>query len=49
MRTIQIVLNAILSKNIFEYILVDTDLKVLESSSGVSRYQGNNQTRVMIY
>jgi diguanylate cyclase (GGDEF)-like protein len=38
MRTIQIVLNAILSKNIFEYILVDTDLKVIESSSGVSRY-----------
>jgi diguanylate cyclase (GGDEF)-like protein len=40
MRTIQIVLNAILSKNIFEYILVDTDLKVIESSIGVSRYLG---------
>ena len=40
MRTIQIVLNAILSKNILEYILVDTDLKVIESSSGVSRYLG---------
>jgi len=40
MRTIQIVLNSILSKNIFEYILVDTDLKVIESSSGVSRYFG---------
>jgi len=38
MRNIQIVLNAILSKNIFEYILVDTDLNVLESSSGVDRY-----------
>ena len=40
MRTVQIVLNAILSKNIFEYILVDTSLKVLESSSGVARYLG---------
>jgi len=40
MRTIQIVLNAILSKNIFEYILVDTNLKVIESSQGVERYLG---------
>ena len=45
MRTIQIVLNAILSKNIFEYILVDTDLKVLESSSGVSRYLGEQPNK----
>ncbi len=40
MRNIQIVLNAILSKNIFEYILVDTNLRVLESSTGVEKYLG---------
>jgi diguanylate cyclase (GGDEF)-like protein len=40
MRSVQIVLNAILSKNIFEYILVDTNLLVIESSSGVNKYLG---------
>jgi len=38
MKTLQIVLNAILSKNIFEYILVDSELKVIESSIGVENY-----------
>lgn len=38
MKKIQIVLNAILSKDIFEYILVDRDLKVAESSDGIAKY-----------
>ena len=45
MRTIQIVLNAILSKNILEYVLVDTDLKVIEGSSGISRYLGEQPSK----
>lgn len=40
MRNIQIVLNAILSKNIFEYILVDKDLKIQNSSDGLKKYLG---------
>jgi diguanylate cyclase (GGDEF)-like protein len=40
MRNIQVVLNAILSKNIFEYILVDRELKVLSSSDGLDKYVG---------
>jgi len=38
MRTVQIVLNSILSKNIFEYILVDKNLHILEYSQGIKRY-----------
>ncbi len=38
MKNIQIILNAILSKNIFEYILVDTNLNVLGASEGVTKY-----------
>jgi len=37
-KNIQTVLNAILSKNIFEYIMIDRDLNVLESSSGVEKF-----------
>jgi len=37
-RNVQIILNAILSKNIFEYILVDKDLKVINTSSGIDKY-----------
>lgn len=38
MRNIQIILNAILSKNIFEYILVDRELNVISASDGVKKY-----------
>jgi len=38
MRNIQIILNAILSKNIFEYILIDRELNVLDASDGVEKY-----------
>jgi len=38
MRNIQIILNAILSKNIFEYILVDRELNVISASDGVEKY-----------
>lgn len=38
MRHIQVILNTILSKNIFEYILLDDKLEVLSSSEGVTKY-----------
>lgn len=38
MRNIQIILNAILSKNVFEYILVDRELNVINASDGVEKY-----------
>lgn len=38
MRNIQIILNAILSKNIFEYILIDRELNVLDASDGIEKY-----------
>jgi len=37
-KNLQIILNAILSKNIFEYILVDTNLNVLSASDGIGKY-----------
>ena len=38
MKTIQIVLNAILSKNIFEYILVDKNLHIMDTSENIKKY-----------
>lgn len=38
MKNIQIILNAILSKDIFEYILIDKSLKVVSTSDGVDKY-----------
>ncbi len=38
MKQIQLILNAILSKDIFEYILVDKDLHVIEASSEIVKY-----------
>jgi len=38
MRQIQLILNAILSKDIFEYILVDRDLNVIDASDGIVKY-----------
>jgi diguanylate cyclase (GGDEF)-like protein len=38
MRNVQIILNAILSKNIFEYILVDKELRVINASSSIKKY-----------
>jgi len=38
MRNIQIILNAILSKNIFEYILIDSQLNILDASDGIEKY-----------
>ncbi|SFV69029.1 diguanylate cyclase/phosphodiesterase (GGDEF & EAL domains) with PAS/PAC sensor(s) [hydrothermal vent metagenome] len=38
MKNVQIILNAILSKNIFEYILVDRKLHVISASQGVRKY-----------
>jgi len=40
MKNIQIILNAILSKNVFEYILVDTRLHVIDASLGIEKYLG---------
>jgi len=40
MKQIQLILNAILSKDIFEYILVDRDLNVIDASDGVEKYLG---------
>jgi len=41
MTNIQIILNAILSKNIFEYLLIDRDLKVINTSVGALKYMEN--------
>jgi diguanylate cyclase (GGDEF)-like protein len=41
MTNIQAVLNAILSKNIFEYLLIDKNLKVSRTSLGVIKYMDN--------
>ena len=41
MRDVQIVLNAILSKNIFEYILVDREFDVVSASDGTKKYLGS--------
>ena len=38
MKNIQKILNAVLSKNIVEYILIDKNFKVLETSEGVPQY-----------
>ncbi len=38
MRKLQIILNAILAKDRFEYILIDRDFKVSEYSSGAKKY-----------
>jgi len=38
MKNIQIILNAVLSKNIVEYILIDSDFRVVSSSTGVDQY-----------
>ena len=40
MKNIQKILNAVLSKNIFEYILVDNNFHVVGSSSGIDQYIG---------
>ena len=38
MTNLQTILNAILSKNIFEYILIDKELKILNTSIGAPQY-----------
>jgi len=38
MKHIQTILNAILSKDIFEYILVDKSLSIVNVSSGIDKY-----------
>lgn len=40
MKNIQIILNAVLSKNIVEYILVDKNFHVINTSEGVGEYIG---------
>ena len=40
MKNIQIILNAILSQDVFEYILIDRDYLVKNSSEGVEKYIG---------
>jgi len=42
MKNIQIILNAVLSKNIFEYILMDQSMTVINSSMGMDKYLGKN-------
>ena len=48
MKNIQKILNAVLSKNIFEYILVDNDLKIVSTSSGIDQYIGISLLKVTI-
>jgi diguanylate cyclase (GGDEF)-like protein/PAS domain S-box-containing protein len=38
MKNIQIVLNAILSKNVFEYLLIDRDLRIAHVSLGIMQF-----------
>ena len=38
MKNIQTVLNAILSKNVFEYLLIDTDMKIVHVSLGMMQF-----------
>lgn len=38
MKNLQIILNSILSKNVFEYILVDENLKTIHASDGIEKY-----------
>ena len=38
MKNIQIILNSILSKNVFEYILINRNLKIIQTSLGIFRY-----------
>ena len=38
MKNIQTILNAVLSKEIFDYMLIDRDFRVLRGSDGVNRY-----------
>ena len=40
MKNIQIILNIILSKNMFQYILIDTSYKITNTSEGIERYLG---------
>ena len=40
MKNIQKILNAVLEKNVFEYILMDKKLHVLSTSSGIEKYVG---------
>lgn len=41
MKQVQIILNAILSKDIFDYVLIDKMLHVVSASEGVERYLGS--------
>jgi len=41
MKNIQIILNAVLSKNIFEYVLVDKNFSVVGTSLGIKMYLGS--------
>ena len=38
MKNLQIILNSILSKNVFEYVLVNEDLKTIHASHGIEKY-----------
>lgn len=40
MKNIQIILNAVLSKNVFEYILIDKKMDILSASEGIDNYLG---------
>jgi len=40
MKNIQIILNAVLSKNVFEYILIDKKMDILSASDGIDKYLG---------
>ncbi|PTB83839.1 hypothetical protein C9926_00905 [Sulfurovum lithotrophicum] len=42
MKNIQYILNAILSKDIFEYILVDKSLHIVSTSSGIDKYMDHS-------
>jgi len=42
MKNLQKILNMVLSKNVFEYILINNALEVTNSSSGIKQYVGKN-------
>lgn len=42
MKNIQIILNAVLSKNVFEYILIDKKMNILSASDGIDKYFEKN-------
>lgn len=45
MKSIQKILNAVLAKNVFEYILINNHFQILQISDGAKHYVGNELTK----